>query len=170
MNKWKLSKKRKSISTKMIIFILLILTSIISVSYAKYSTTLKINSKVVLKGRTPVVTDEIPVVLLPNTEGGNDYIDFAVSGNVLNVQNQYVSGNSFIVDFKSTTQTGKPRELSLNLDFKNATEYVYTDGSMTYEATGNVAFISEQPEYSITQNLAPNENRKYSNKFWVIKV
>ena len=98
MNKWKLSKKRKSISTKMIIFILLILTSIISVSYAKYSTTLKINSKVVLKGRTPVVTDEIPVVLLPNTEGGNDYIDFTVSDNVLNVQNQYVSGNSLIVD------------------------------------------------------------------------
>ena len=47
MNKWKLSNKRKSISTKMIIFILFILTSIISVSYAKYSTTLKINSKVV---------------------------------------------------------------------------------------------------------------------------
>ena len=88
----------------------------------------------------------------------------------MNVQNQYVSGNSFIVDFKSTTQTGKPRELNLNLDFKNATEYVYTDGSISYEATGNVAFISEQPEFSITQTLAPNENRKYNNKFWFIKV
>lgn len=170
MNRWKLSKKRKPISTKMIIFILLILTSIISVSYAKYSTTLKINSKVVLKGRAPVVTDELPVVLLPNTEGGNDYIDFTVSENVLNVQNQYVSGNSFIVDYKATTQTGKPREMNLNIDFKNATEFVYTDGSITYEATGNVDFISSQPEFSITQTLAPNENRKYSNKFWVVKV
>ena len=169
MNKWKLSKRRKTISTKMIIFIVFILTCLISISYAKYTSVLKINTKVTLKGK-PIVQDELPVVISPNTEGSNDYIDFSVSENVLNVQNQYISGNSVVVDFKATTQTGKPRELNLNLDFLNSTEYTYTNGSVAFEMNGNTAFVAVSPSAHVTTTVEPNSSRNIVYRFWRIKI
>lgn len=159
MNKKKLSKRRNTISTKMIIFFLFVLICLISVGYSTYTTTLKINTKVTLKGKT--VDDDMPVEFIPNTVGGIDFVDFSVSEDVLSLQNQYISGDTFFVEYKSLTQTGKPREMNFNLNFLNLSEYEYTNGSVEYECSGNVSFISQQPTYTVTSTISPNESRKF---------
>lgn len=101
----------------------------------------------------------------PITPGDTDYASITVDNNVLEVTSQSIDGNVINIDLKPTTSTGKPRNLNVELSFKNNSSYTYTDGNVAYEKSGNTGFLPTNPTTNLTTTLQPGETGTLSVSF-----
>ena len=101
----------------------------------------------------------------PITPGDTDYASITVDNNVLEVTSQSIDGNVINIDLKPTTITGKPRNLNVELSFKNNSSYTYTDGNVAYEKSGNTGFLPTNPTTNLTTTLQPGETGTLSVSF-----
>lgn len=101
----------------------------------------------------------------PITPWDTDYASITVDNNVLEVTSQSIDGNVINIDLKPTTSTGKPRNLNVELSFKNNSSYTYTDGNVAYEKSGNTGFLPTNPTTNLTTTLQPGETGTLSVSF-----
>lgn len=153
--------RRKNFSNIFIVVVAIIIMSLFGVGYSIFSTELTINGTAIAKA----TGQDIPVVIEPTTPGGTEYVSITVDNNVLEVTSQTINGNTVNIDLKAIANTGKPRTMSMSMDFINNTEYTYTNGTVAYEVTGNTTFVQTQPTKTVPTTLQPGETGTLSISF-----
>lgn len=159
--KYKRVKKRKRIlSVKSIIFIMLVLMICISTGYSLWSTNLNINGRIFSKIDTP------PVVVVPDdggeTGGGTEdgTGEFVKPDEPLpdaELGNQTIEGNTLNVDYIIKSETGRPRSISVNLNLKNTSSGAISNGIATTQNVNNSQFFSRAPIVQVPTPLQPGE-------------
>lgn len=158
-------RRKKQISNIFIVVVAIIIMSLFGVGYSMFSTELTISGTVIAKP----VNQDIPVVIEPSTPGGTDYVSITVDNNVLQVTSQTVTGNTVNVDLKALTSAGKPRTITMSMDFINNTAYTYTNGTVDYEITGDTGLVQTQPTKTVTTTVQPGETGTLSMSFSNVK-
>lgn len=154
-------RRKKQISNICIIVVAIIIMSLFGVGYSMFSTQLTISGTAIAKATGAGE----PIVIEPSTPGGTDYASITVSENVLNVSSQIVTGNTVNVQLTATDSKGKPRTISMSMNFTNNSDYTYTNGTVDYEVTGNTTFVQTQPTKTVTTTLQPGETGSLSVSF-----
>lgn len=162
---YKKYRRKKQISNIFIIIIAIIVMLFFGVSYSIFSTTLTITGTAIAKNM-----DDMPVEIEPGTQGGTDYVSITIAeSNVLEVTSQTISGNTVDVNIKVLTSTGKPRNMSMSMNFINNTDYTYTNGTVTYEVTDDTGLVQTQPTKTVTTTLQSGETGTLSISFSNVK-
>ncbi len=164
MNKKYKIKRGKIISNFFIIVIAIIIMLFFGVGYSMFSTTLTIQATATAKKSDT----DLPIDI-PTTPGGTDYVSMTVDNNVLQIVSQSIDGNTVNVDLKPTTSTGKPRKMNIQLDFMNNSGYTYTNGTVTYEVSGNTTFMPNRPTTTVTTTLQTGETGTFTADFTGVK-
>lgn len=163
---YKKYRRKKQISNIFIVVVAIIIMSLFGVGYSMFSTELTISGTAIAKA----TGQDIPVDIQPSTPGGTDYVSIAIAeSNVLEVTSQTISSNTVDVNIKVLTSTGKPRTMSMSMDFMNNTEYTYTNGTVTYEVTEDTGLVQTQPTKTVTTTLQPGETGTLSISFSNVK-
>ena len=134
------------------------------VGYSIFSTTLTIQATATAKKSDT----DLPIDI-PTTPGGTDYVSMTVDNNVLQIVSQSIDGNTVNVNLKPTTSTGKPRKMNIQLDFMNNSGYTYTNGTVTYEVSGNTTFVPNRPTTTVTTTLQTGETGTFTADFTGVK-
>lgn len=160
MNKKYKIKKRKIISNFHITVITIVIMLFFGVGYSIFSTTLTIQATATIKKSDTDLPIEIPT-----TPGDTDYISMTVDNNVLEIVSQSIEGNTVNVNLRPVTSTGKPRNMNIQLDFINNSGYTYTNGTVTYEVSGNTSFVPNRPTTAVTTTLQKGETGTFTANF-----
>lgn len=158
--------KKHKFNSSIIILVFICILLLLGISYSAWTTTLTVSGTATAEQSSE---NKIPVEILPDTPGGDDFAGITVTNNALTVTSQTIEGNTLTISMKSATTTGKPRTMQLSMNFKNASNVAYTNGAVTYEITGNNGFIGKNPSATVTTTIAPSDSGTLTTNFSSLK-